>query len=327
MDWLKGVSAFPITPQDSHGIVDTRALHQLVLRIADAGCATIGLLGSTGTYAYLSREQRRLAITAAIGALEVARKQKPSRSPKLIVGIGHVRTDMVVALARDAASAGADAGLLSPVSYTPLTEDEVFGLFATVAHEVPQLPLIIYHNQSTTRFCFTPQFVARLCRELPSVLAVKNPAPVDVSLRTHGELYDALKTLAPLRCSDFLLGYSVDSYAVEGLICGGAVWFSVVAGIIPKAASVISEMVLTGQHDDAREVHKALLPLLELMSKYSSIRVAHCAVEVLGLCKGTLPLPLLPLLGEARSEVVNALVAVRVALADCRNIDWGFELP
>ena len=53
------------------------------------------------------------------------------------MGIGALRTEDVIDLARDAKEAGADAGLLAPVSYQPLTEDEVFALFETVARAVP----------------------------------------------------------------------------------------------------------------------------------------------------------------------------------------------
>ncbi len=64
-----GLSAFPITPADPHGHVDTDALVRLVQRLAAAEVDSIGLLGSTGTYAYLTRAERRRAVEAAAGCL------------------------------------------------------------------------------------------------------------------------------------------------------------------------------------------------------------------------------------------------------------------
>ncbi len=81
----------------------------------------------------------------------------------LLVGIGALRTDEAVRLAQDARAAGASAGLLAPVSYTPLTEDEVFAHFAAVAGE-GGLPLVIYDNPATTHFRFTPTLLGRLAR-------------------------------------------------------------------------------------------------------------------------------------------------------------------
>jgi 4-hydroxy-tetrahydrodipicolinate synthase len=74
------------------------------------------LLGSTGTYAYLTRSERRRALDTALDEVS-------GRTP-ILVGVGALRTDEAVRLAQDANAAGATAGLLAAVSYTPLTEDE-----------------------------------------------------------------------------------------------------------------------------------------------------------------------------------------------------------
>ncbi len=50
---LQGLSAFPITPSNAEGGVDIAALRMLVGRLCAAKVHSIGLLGSTGTYAYL----------------------------------------------------------------------------------------------------------------------------------------------------------------------------------------------------------------------------------------------------------------------------------
>jgi Dihydrodipicolinate synthetase family len=162
---LEGLSAFPITPSDARGQVDVTALRRLVARLCAAKVDSIGLLGSTGTYAYLSRSERRRAMEAA---LDEVGGQAP-----ILVGVGALRTDEAVRLAQDAKAAGAAAGLLAPVSYTPLTEDEVFEHFATVARE-SGLPLCIYDNPGTTHFRFSPALIGRLSR-LPEIIAVKSP--------------------------------------------------------------------------------------------------------------------------------------------------------
>src|SRR5215216_4727514 len=115
---LRGLSAFPITPADAESRVDLAAPRRLVARLVAAKVDSIGLLGSTGTYAYLLRSERRRALDAA---LEETAGQVP-----ILVGVGALRTDEAVRLPQDAKAVGAAAGLLAPVSYTPLTEDEVF---------------------------------------------------------------------------------------------------------------------------------------------------------------------------------------------------------
>ena len=98
MALFSGLSAFPITPMTSEGEVIAPDLQRLVQRIEAGGADSIGLLGSTGTYMFLSRDQRRRAVAAAVEAVA---------SIPIIVGVGAIRTDEVQALARDAAAEGA----------------------------------------------------------------------------------------------------------------------------------------------------------------------------------------------------------------------------
>ncbi|MFE3218559.1 dihydrodipicolinate synthase family protein [Streptomyces antimycoticus] len=91
----------------------------------------------------------------------------------VIVGIGALRTRHVLEAAEDAQSAGAAGVLLAPVSYQPLTDDEVFGLFEDVTAGL-SVPLVVYDNPRTTRFTFTDELYARLGR-LPSVASIKIP--------------------------------------------------------------------------------------------------------------------------------------------------------
>jgi 4-hydroxy-tetrahydrodipicolinate synthase len=63
---LEGLSAFPITPSDATGQVDVAALRKFVARLCAAKVNSIGLLGSTGTYVYLSRSERRRALEATL---------------------------------------------------------------------------------------------------------------------------------------------------------------------------------------------------------------------------------------------------------------------
>src|SRR3984957_15102132 len=167
MAFFTGLAAYPITPADPDGIVDVTTLRALVRRLADAKVDAVGLLGSTGTYAYLSRSERRRAIEAAL--------DEAGGAVPVMAGVGALRTDEAGALAKGAKAAGAGAGLLAPVSYTPLLDKEVFVHFQTVAGE-SGLPLCIYNNPGVTHFTFSAELIERLSG-VPGVVAVKNPAP------------------------------------------------------------------------------------------------------------------------------------------------------
>jgi 4-hydroxy-tetrahydrodipicolinate synthase len=288
---LKGLSAFPITPADAEGRVDVNALRKLVGSLCAANVNSIGLLGSTGSYAYLSRSERRRALDAA---LEEAGGQTP-----ILVGVGALRTDETVRLAQDAKAAGAAAGLLAPVSYTPLTEDEVFQHFATVAR-ASGLPLCIYDNPSTTHFRFSPALVGRLSR-LPEIVAVKSPAPEPQAVAAH------LAELRGIVPDGFSLGYSGDWNSVEALIAGGDAWYSVAAGLFPKISMAIVRAVQAGDEAEARRLNGRLEPLWTLFKEFSSLRVMYASADVLGICRAEPPRPILPLASAARQRVADTL--------------------
>jgi 4-hydroxy-tetrahydrodipicolinate synthase len=291
MALFKGLSAFPITPTDPDGRVEERALERLVLRLVEAGVDSIGLLGSTGTYAYLTRDSRRRAIETGLKAAD-------GRCP-LMVGIGALRTDDAVRFGEDARAVGADAVLLAPVSYTPLTDDEVAQHFMTVASEVG-LPLCIYNNPTTTHFTFSDTLLARLS-QTPNIVAVKNPAPP--ADQVGGEL-SALRTRTP---SAFSLGYSGDWRATEALIAGGDAWYSVLAGLFPRPCLEIVKAIDRGDTDKARGLDRRLQPLWDLFQEFSSLRVVYAAANLLGLCASQPPRPILPLSGPARDRVAAVL--------------------
>ncbi|MBX9930462.1 MAG: dihydrodipicolinate synthase family protein [Methylobacterium sp.] len=291
---LKGLSAFPITPSDAAGQVDTATLGRLVAPLAAAGVDSIGLLGSTGTYPYLSRAERRRAVDAAL-------EEVSGRVP-ILVGVGALRTDEAVRLAQDARAAGAAAGLLAAVSYTPLTEDEVFEHVSTVLRE-SGLSLCLYDNPGTTHFRFTSALVGRLSG-LPGIVAVKSPAPEAPAVAAH---------LAELRGAvpdGFSLGYSGDWNAVEALLAGGDAWYSVIAGAFPQIALAIVRAVEGGDAAEARRLNARLEPLWGLFREFSSLRVVYASLDILGICRAKPPRPILPLEGAARQRVTEVLLSL-----------------
>ncbi len=293
---FRGLSAFPITPADRHGRVDTGALGALLARLIEAKVDSIGLLGSTGTYAYLAREERRRAIDAAVA--EVG-----GRIP-IMVGIGALRTEDAVQLGRDAKAAGATAALLAPVSYTPLTEDEVFTHFETVAQAI-DLPICIYDNPGTTHFTFSTNLIARLAR-VPGIVALKHPAPPADAVTTG---LIALLAEVP---AGFSVGFSTDWNAAEALIAGGDAWYSVLAGLFPAPCLEICAAVRRGDVAEARRLNGALQPIWDLFTRFSSLRVIYAAVNLLGLCKAEPPRPILPLADAARAEVAAVLRSMKL---------------
>ena len=194
MQALRGLCAFPITPADADGRIVEADLRRILSRIVRAQVDSIGLLGSTGNYAYLPLDERRRALEITLDAVG-------GRMP-VIVGVGALRTGDAEALARHAREAGAQGLLLAPMTYQPLTPDEIVTHFARVA-EAGGLPLVIYNNPTTTRVTMDVALLARLAA-LPHVAGVKMPLPA-------ADAFDAeIATLRDALPPGFVIGYSGD---------------------------------------------------------------------------------------------------------------------
>ena len=288
---FSGLSAFPLTPADPDGVVDPEALCVLLERLIQARVTSIGLLGSTGGYAYLEPAQRRRAIAAAVECVA-------GRVP-LIVGVGALRTSWACQLAADAERAGADGLLLAPMSYVRLTPQEVAGHYRAVAGATG-LPLCIYNNPGTTGFAFTPDLLAELAA-VPNVVAVKMPAAA------NGDFVGELARLRALTSDTFAVGYSGDPAASAALLAGADTFYSAIAGVLPKPMVRLAEAARAGRRAEVLDLEEAFAPLWALVRTHGGLRVSYMVADRLGLAVGRPPAPIDP--------GMNEMAAVEAALA------------
>ncbi|GHC81276.1 dihydrodipicolinate synthase family protein [Nocardiopsis terrae] len=287
-----GLSAFPLTPLIEDRF-DEAAHAGLITRLIDAGVDSIGALGSTGSYAYLDRDERHQVARASV---------READGVPVVVGIGALRTSHVQALAEDAQQAGASAVLLAPMSYQPLTDEDVFGLYEDVTAEL-SVPLVVYDNPGTTHFTFSTELYARIAA-LPNVAAIKIP-PVPLDAAAARKRIDAIRALVPGHVS---IGVSGDSAASTGLNAGCQSWFSVVGGTVPEAVLPIVRAAQEGDPAGALAHSERLRPLWELFAAHGSLRVTAAIAEHLGLvAPRCLPRPVLGLSTSQRENVVRVV--------------------
>ena len=289
---FSGLSAFPLTPMDENGLDET-AYIRLIERLATAGVDSIGALGSTGSYAYLTHAERLRTAQLAV---------KHAGDVPVIVGIGALRTRDVQALAEQAQKAGASAVLLAPVSYQKLTADEVFGLYEAVTRDL-SVPLCVYDNPYTTHFEFSDELHGRIA-QLPNVGSIKIPA-VPADLDAARARVDRLRALIPVNVT---IGVSGDASAVTGLNAGCDAWYSVIGGLLPDLAVAITRAAQAGNWQEAARLSEKLRPLWTLFGNHGSLRVVAAMAELLNVVsRPCLPLPLKALEGNDRKIVATLL--------------------
>ena len=287
-----GLSAFPLTPL-ADDTVDETAFTGLVQQLAAAQVDSITALGSTGSYAYLSAEERRRVARLAV---------EHAGDIPVFVGIGALRTSQVLTHLEHAQQAGAAAVLLAPMSYQPLTDDDVVGLFDTVtAHS--SVPVIVYDNPGTTRVTFSTELYGRIA-ELPRIASVKIPG-VPADPQTARARVDAIRAVLP---EHVRIGVSGDATAATGLVAGCDAWYSVLAGTLPAPALRITRAVREGRGAEAAAEAARLAPLWRLVAEHGSLRVVAAIAEQEGLApRACLPLPLRGLDDDLRARLARVL--------------------
>ncbi|WP_337024382.1 MULTISPECIES: dihydrodipicolinate synthase family protein [unclassified Pantoea] len=296
---FSGLSAFPLTPVNATGI-DEKSFLSLLARLTTAKVDSLGVLGSTGSYAYFTREQRKRVATLAV--------QHADGIP-VMVSIGATSTDEVLRLAEDAQHAGVSALLLPAVSYQKLTEEEVFGFYAEVARNV-SLPICVYDNPGTTHTEFSNDLYARIAA-LPNIASIKIPG-VPADMHSAAQRVSALRAQLPAEIS---IGVSGDASAGNGLMAGCDVWYSVCGGLFPNTALALTRAAQAGDFAAVVEQSQRLEPLWTLFRQHGgSIRVIAAAAALLGLAEeNNLPRPLRALSSEHQREVLQVMRSLELA--------------
>ncbi|MEB2421027.1 dihydrodipicolinate synthase family protein [Citrobacter sp. R-1.5.2] len=290
---FKGLSAFPLTPLVD-GEIEETSFVSLIENLVDAGVNSIGALGSTGNYAYLTREQRFRATRLAVSA---------AADIPVMTSIGNVSTEEVLRLAEDAQKAGVSGVLLAPVSYQKLTADEVFRLYDRVTAEL-SVPLCIYDNAATTGFEFTDELLVALSylKNIGSIKIGDLPADWNAALGRVGSLKSRVS-------EGVTIGISGDAQSAFGMIAGCDVWYSVLGGLFPHYSLSLAQAALSKDESETHQLNTALEPLWVFYRRHGSLRVIATVAELLGTVPvPCLPFPLQTLIGKERSALEKTLV-------------------
>lgn len=294
-----GLSAFPITPfKNEH--IDYMAFDSLMENLVRAQVNSICAMGSTGLYPYLTRDQLVSVTDAAVSRAE---------GIPIMVGIGALRTYDVLKNAEAAQKAGASAVLLAPVSYQPLNEEEVYGLYEAVSREL-SVPMCVYENPRVTQFTFSDALYEKV-GQLPNIGAIKIPGKPFGS----DEGATRLATLRAIVPAHVAIGVSGDSFGGAGMAQGCDLWLSVLGGVFPKTVQRIIALAQSDNTDAANVLSESLNDMWELFARNGGgLRVVAAAAAVLGYGeRSNLPAPFLPISDADFAELED--IIARLALA------------
>lgn len=272
---FKGAFTALVTPF-ANGSVDEEAYRNLIEWQVESGINGVVPCGTTGESATMSHAEHKEVIRICVD-------QVRGRVP-VLAGAGSNNTAEAVELARFAKEAGADGALLITPYYNKPTQEGLYQHFKRIAAEV-SLPYILYNVPGRTSVNLLPATVARLYKDIPDVLGIKEAT---------GDLNQVSQVLE--QCGPDFQVLSGDDFTVLPLLSvGGCGVISVVSNILPTTMSAMTTAWFAGDIPTARKLHFELAPFSRMMFLETNPIPVKTALSLMGRLKLELRLPLVPM--------------------------------
>ena len=262
-----------VTPFKDNGDVDFDKLKELVEFHVAHKTDAIVICGTTGEAATLSHEEHLECIKKCV--------EFADHRIKVVAGTGSNCTATAIYLSTEAESYCVDGLLVVTPYYNKATQKGLIAHFTAVANSV-SVPIILYNVPSRTGCNILPETAVELAKTVDNIVGIKEAS---------GNIGQVVK-LASLAqgCIDIYSGN--DDQVVPLLSLGGKGVISVTANIIPEDTHDMVMKFLEGDIEGSLKLQLKAVELCNaLFCEVNPIPVKK-AVELLGLCGGTLRMPL-----------------------------------
>lgn len=301
-EW-KGVMPAVTTKFTEEDKLDLHLFEHNIKAQVDAGVYGIVLGGTLGEASTLEDHEKSTLTRTAVKIVE-------NKIPVLI-NIAEQTTKGAVAAALKAEEDGASGLMMLPPMRYKAGDRETVEYFKAVANSTT-LPIMVYNNPVDYKIEVTlPMFEELL--KCDNIQAVKESTR-DISnvTRIKNSFGDRLKIMT-----------GVDTIALESLLMGGDGWIAGLVCAFPAETVAIYELQKAGRIQEAIEIYRWFLPLLELDINPKLVQNIKLAEVATGLGSETVRAPRLPLFGEERAHVLKVIeegIKTRPALPDYKNL-------
>ena len=275
MNPITGSIVALVTPMHEDGSVDYPSLRRLIDWHVAEGTACIGVVGTTGESPTVSVEEHCEIIRVAV-------EQTAGRVP-VMAGAGGNSTREAIELAKFAKAVGADCTLSVVPYYNKPTQEGQYQHFKAIAEAV-DIPMMLYNVPGRTVADMLPETSLRAA-QLPGVIGIKEAT---------GNIERAAWLIkhAP---QGFGIYSGDDGTAIALMLLGGRGNVSVTANIAPRLMAQLCHAAVEGDVKTARDIHFRLATLNKLLFAEPNPVPVKWAMQRLGLCGGTLRLPMVPM--------------------------------
>jgi 4-hydroxy-tetrahydrodipicolinate synthase len=275
-----------VTPMLEDGSVDYASLRKLIDWHIAEGTDCIGVVGTTGESPTVNVEEHREIIRVSV-------EQAKGRVP-IMAGCGANSTAEAIELAQFAKSVGADCQLQVVPYYNKPAQEGLYQHFKAIAESVPDLPVILYNVPGRSVADMQHDTVLRLA-QVPGIVGIKEAT---------GNIERAQWLIRDLP-KEFAVYSGDDPTAVALMLCGGKGNVSVTANVAPRLMHELCVAAMAGNVQKAMEIQFKLMPMHKHLFVEANPIPVKWAMARMGLCGGTLRLPMTEL-SKSQQPVVEA---------------------
>ena len=252
-----------------------------------AGVAGIIIGGSLGEASTLTLAEKKALVDFSI-------KKLNGKLP-VILNIAEGSTKDAVEQATLAEAWGADGIMLLPPMRYKADDREVVVFFKTVADQT-SLPIMIYNNPVDYKINVTLDMFQELsvCKNITAIKESTREVMNVTKLKNRfGDRFAILCGVDPLTVEELALG-------ADGLVAG-------LVDAFPKETVVLYNLVKAGKMEEAIQLYRWFMPLLELDIHPKLVQYIKLAATKMGIESEYVRAPRLPLIGEEREAILKII--------------------
>jgi 4-hydroxy-tetrahydrodipicolinate synthase len=252
------------------GRIDENSLREQIDFQIRGGINGLVPVGTTGESPTLSMQEH-------IKVIEMTVKFVGGRVP-VIAGTGANATSEAIELHAAARKAGATACLSVNPYYNKPSQEGLYRHFMTLADRI-ELPIVLYNIPSRTGITMSAATVARLNAH-PNIVAIKESTG------------DPNMTSEILSLCDITVLSGDDSMTLPLMAIGAKGVISVASNVIPTKIKALTQLALTGNYNQAKELHLELFAFIKSLFLDGNPAGIKHAMKIAGLDTGEMRLPL-----------------------------------
>lgn len=301
-EW-KGVMPAVTTKFTDEDTLDLQLFELNIEAQLNAGVHGIVLGGTLGEASTLEDHEKSTLTRTVVNIVE-------NKVP-VLMNIAEQSTKAAIKAARKAEEDGASGLMMLPPMRYKAGDRETVAYFKAVANSTT-LPIMVYNNPVDYNIEVTlPMFEELL--KCDNIQAVKESTR-DISnvTRIKNSFGDRLKIMT-----------GVDTLALESLLMGADGWIAGLVCAFPAETVAIYELQKKGRIQEAIEIYRWFLPLLELDINPKLVQNIKLAEVATGLGSETVRAPRLPLFGAERTHVLKVIedgIKSRPQLPEYKNL-------